>query len=76
MDTSFEETWHPEAILQAFNLSSGLRGDRGAMLRIDTSGDHMKPIGPIRNAMLEIDGDVYLNTAEVVERLGISRQTL
>ena len=26
--------------------------------------------------MLEINGDVYVNAAEVVERLGISRQTL
>ena len=29
-----------------------------------------------RDIVLEIDGDIYLSTTEVVERLGISRQTL
>lgn len=36
------------------------------MVRYETTGDRV----------LEIDGDAYLSAAEVVRRLGISRQTL
>ena len=46
------------------------------MLHLATLGDTMRRLETASDMAVELDGEVYLCVSEVVERLGVSRQTL
>ncbi len=46
------------------------------MLHFETLGDSMQRLETASDMAVELDGEVYLCVSEVVERLGVSRQTL